>query len=275
VIQVTIRGPLVAALALTVALPPGAAAQGDLDANCPGPREMSFASMGGGNSRVAQTFTAGITGGLTVATVDVTKSGTAGDYRLDINEVDGSGVPTNDVIASTTISDAAVPAGTSLVSGSFAIPAQVTAGQQYALIITRPGSSGLGWGTRLGNDCPGGMFFANTQTSPLNTLGDTYDLVFEVFVLESDPPDTTITRRPTSRTRKRRASFEFGSDEPGSTFLCSLDAGPPAPCASPQAYVKLKRKRHAFTVVATDAAGNTDPTAASVIWRVKKKKRQR
>jgi len=272
---VTIRGPLVAALALTVAMPASAAAQGDLDANCPGPREMSFSSMGGGNSRVAQTFTAGITGGLTVAAVDVTKSGTAGDYRLDINEVDGSGVPTNNVLASTTVSDAAVPAGSSLVTGSFATPAQVTAGLQYALIITRPGSSGLAWGTRLGNDCPGGMFFANTQTSPPFTLGDTYDVVFEVFVLESDPPETTITRGPKSRTRKRTASFEFGSDEPGSSFLCSLDAAPPEPCASPQAYAKLKRKRHAFSVVATDAAGNTDPTAASVDWRVKKKKKKK
>ena len=225
--------------------------------------------MGGGNSRVAQTFTAGITGGLIAASVDVTKFGTAGDYRLDINEVDGSGVPTNNVLASTTISDAAVPAGSSLVTGSFAIPAQVTAGQQYALIITRPGSSGLDWGTRLGTTARAECS-SPTRRRAHRTLGDTYDVVFEVFVLESDPPETTITRGPKRRTRRRSANFEFASDEAGSTFVCALDGAPPEPCASPQAYAKLKRKRHAFTVVATDAAGNADPTAASVDWKVKK-----
>ena len=62
--------------------------------------------MGGGTSRFAQSFTAGITGGITSAQVDVTKQGTAGDYRLDINEVGAAGVPMNTILASATIPDA-------------------------------------------------------------------------------------------------------------------------------------------------------------------------
>jgi len=230
--------------------------------------------MGGGTSRFVQTFTAGITGGLTTAQVDVTKFGSPGDYRLDISEVDGAGIPTNNTLASATVADADVPPDESLITGSFGNPALVSADQQYALIVTRPTSNGLQVGTRTGNDCPGQLFFSNTQTGSFNLLGDTYDLIFAVFVLENDPPETAITNGPKDKTRKRRARFEFVADEPGSTFACSLDGGPFESCGSPKTYEKLKRKKHHFEVVGTDAAGNADASPASDDWRVKKKRRK-
>ena len=260
---------------MALAMPAHAAAQETLDANCPGPREMSFASMGGGASRFAQTFTAGITGGLTTAQVEVTKFGTPGDYRLDVNDVDAAGAPSNTTLASATVPDAEVPPGASIITGSFANPALVSAGQQYALIVTRPTSSGLQVGTRTGNACAGQLFFSSTQTGNFNPLGpNVNDLIFATYVLENDPPETTITKGPKHKTRKRRATFEFTADEPGSTFACSLDGGPLEACTSPTTYGKLKRKKHSFAVVATDAAGNADATPATDGWKIKKKHRK-
>jgi hypothetical protein len=270
-----VRGAVAIAAGLSVlAFPWPASAQGTLDANCPGPREFTFGTMSGGASRFAQSFTVGITGEITSAQVEVTKSGTAGDYRLDINEVGAGGVPTNTVLASATIPDAAVPAGDSIITGSFASPPQVNAGQEYALIVTRPASSGLGVGTRTGNDCPGRLFFSMTQTGVFAPLGDTYDLIIAVVVRETDSPETAITKSPRPKTRKRRATFEFTSDEPGSSFECAVDGQlVKVACTSPFS-VKVKRGKHTFQVQATDAAGNVDGTPATDDWKVKRKRRR-
>jgi hypothetical protein len=235
---------------------------------------MNFSSMSGGTLRFAQTFTAATTGGLTAAQVDVRKQGTAGDYRLDINEVDAAGVPTDGVLASTTIPDADVPAGESTITGSFASPAQVSAGAQYALIVTRPASNVIQVGVRTGNDCPGQLFFSSAQTGPFSPLGDTNDLVFAVFVLENDPPETTLTAAPKDKTKKKWATFSFSADEPA-TFSCVLDGKQEfKPCTSPIT-VKVKKGKHSFSVAATDAAGNVDPSAAVDDWKVKKVKKKK
>jgi hypothetical protein len=47
-----------------------------------------------------------------------------------------------------------------------------------------------------------------------------------------------------------------------------LDGGGYSACASPQGYTGLADGAHTFAVRATDAAGNTDPTAASYAWVV-------
>ncbi len=91
---------------------------------------------------------------------------------------------------------------------------------------------------------------------------------------DTTPPDTQITKGPKNKTKKKAATFEFTSTEPGSTFQCKLDDGPFEPCTSPEE-VKVKKGKHSFQVQATDAAGNTDPDAASDDWKVKKKKQQK
>jgi hypothetical protein len=85
------------------------------------------------------------------------------------------------------------------------------------------------------------------------------------------PPDTQITKGPKDKSKKRTATFEFSSSEPGSTFECSLDGGAFAPCSSPDT-VKVKKGKHSFAVHATDPAGNVDASPASDDWKVKKKK---
>lgn len=89
---------------------------------------------------------------------------------------------------------------------------------------------------------------------------------------DTTPPETSITKGPKAKTKKKSATFEFSSTEPGSTFECQLDGKAFTPCTSPET-VKVKKGKHTFEVRATDAAGNADPTSASDSWKVKKKKR--
>ncbi len=62
------------------------------------------------------------------------------------------------------------------------------------------------------------------------------------------------------------ATFTFSSNEPGSTFTCTLDGGTPEPCDSgSKTYTGLTEGAHAFSVTATDPApfSNIDPTPAT------------
>jgi VCBS repeat-containing protein len=84
-------------------------------------------------------------------------------------------------------------------------------------------------------------------------------------------PETTITRAPkavlTITGERVRVRFRFRSNEAGSTFRCKLDRGQFRSCSSPKGY-RLKPGRHTFRVVATDTAGNADPTPAKKRVRV-------
>ena len=84
---------------------------------------------------------------------------------------------------------------------------------------------------------------------------------------DTTPPDTTITSGPPTTSTSTSASFAFTSNE-ASTFQCSLDGAPRTACSSPQAYTGLSIGSHTFGVWATDAAGNTDATAATQTWSV-------
>jgi CSLREA domain-containing protein len=89
---------------------------------------------------------------------------------------------------------------------------------------------------------------------------------------DTTPPETTITRKPRNKTKKKTATFEFVASEPA-TFTCTLDGRDQfKPCTSPTK-VKVKKGRHKFEVRAMDAAGNADPTPASDRWKRKKKRR--
>ncbi|MEA2347334.1 MAG: hypothetical protein QOG62_1121 [Thermoleophilaceae bacterium] len=80
-------------------------------------------------------------------------------------------------------------------------------------------------------------------------------------VPDTAAPETTITKKPTKKHRKR-SIVRFESSEPGSTFNCILDGSDGHPCSSPQNYADLDPGRHSFIVAATDGAGNTDVSPA-------------
>ena len=85
---------------------------------------------------------------------------------------------------------------------------------------------------------------------------------------DTTDPQTTIDAGPTATTASTSAGFAFSSDEPGSTFSCSLDGGAYAACTSPKTYTGLAVGSHSFAVVATDAAGNADDSPATQAWTI-------
>jgi hypothetical protein len=82
------------------------------------------------------------------------------------------------------------------------------------------------------------------------------------------PPETTITKRPRNKTRKRNVKFKFVSSKPGSSFRCKLDRTPFKPCESPKRLKRLKRGKHKLKVRAIDATGTPDPTPAKDRFRI-------
>jgi hypothetical protein len=148
--------------------------------------------------------------------------------------------------------------------------------------IQAPAQAGdlIGFYTATMNDCLRGIstgpttFARNGEAAfgvPATFSPSTVQLDLSA-ALEPDP-DTSITARPKGKTRKTKARFAFASSVPGSSFECSLDGRPFLPCASPDAF-KVKRRRHTFAVRARGLSGNADPTPATAVWRVKKKKRR-
>ena len=85
---------------------------------------------------------------------------------------------------------------------------------------------------------------------------------------DTTPPETTITSAPSGDTESTDATFEFTSSEAGSTFACSLDGAASHACTSPASYHALGFGPHTFDVIATDLAGNPDPSPAHAAWTI-------
>jgi flagellar hook assembly protein FlgD/lysophospholipase L1-like esterase len=81
------------------------------------------------------------------------------------------------------------------------------------------------------------------------------------WTVDTTPPQTSIDHGLSGHTEDHSPSFSFSAGEP-SSFRCSLDGATAVPCTSPKRYPALSEGPHIFTVTATDAAGNVDPTPA-------------
>jgi hypothetical protein len=150
----------------------------------------------GSTTRMAETFTALHTGSLTRAQFSIYKeNGSTGDYALDVRTLDGSGVPTEYVLASTTFSNNAVPNGQYIISGTFSAPASVVAGQRYALAVSRPGGSQIAIEILMTNPCSDGPLFGSPGSGSAWTLpsGGNNDARFAVFVTPSTPTSAAAT----------------------------------------------------------------------------------
>jgi hypothetical protein len=87
--------------------------------------------------------------------------------------------------------------------------------------------------------------------------------------VDSQAPETEITKPPKRKSAKRKVRIEFGANETGATFECKLDKGDLSPCDSPFK-AKVKPGKHVFAVRATDASGNVDATPAQARFKVKR-----
>jgi hypothetical protein len=82
-------------------------------------------------------------------------------------------------------------------------------------------------------------------------------------LLDTTAPETTIDSGPPDPSESSTASFTYFSNEPGSSFECSLDSAPFSSCAATGiSYGGLASGPHAFQVRVTDSSNNTDQTPA-------------
>jgi hypothetical protein len=109
---------------------------------------------------------------------------------------------------------------------------------------------------------------AHTFTVRATALGNTGPPTTYSWTIDATAPQTAITTEPPTTSTSGSATFAFTSSEGGSTFLCSLDAGGFAPCASPKTYDGLGDGDHTFRAQAVDAAGNVDASPATYTWRI-------
>jgi PKD domain/Bacterial Ig-like domain len=88
------------------------------------------------------------------------------------------------------------------------------------------------------------------------------------WAVDADPPETTIAVAPPSVSPKATVELQFSSDQAQSSFECALDGGTLRPCAPIMTFADLAEGSHSVVVRATDPAGNTDTSPASVTWSV-------
>ena len=122
--------------------------------------------------------------------------------------------------------------------------------------------------TALGN---GEYTFKVRATDQATNLGAAAAFSWQVdnSLADTTPPETTITAKPPDPSASSTASFSYTSNEPGSSFECSLDAAPFSPCpAAGVSYVGLANGAHSFQVRAVDTSANTDPTPAGYSFGV-------
>jgi hypothetical protein len=88
-------------------------------------------------------------------------------------------------------------------------------------------------------------------------------------LLDETPPETTIESKPPDPSDSSSANFTYASNEPDSSFECSLDGAPFASCPpSGISYSGLGSGPHSFQVRAIDPSDNTDPTPAGYSFAI-------
>ena len=141
-------------------------------------------------------------------------------------------------------------------------------GAQDQLVQTRTATrAGDGsWSVAASPSLPDGDYIARAEQ--LDGAGNTGTSAAHSFTVDTTAPNTFFTQTPPAITGATSADFRFDANEAGASFECRVDGGAWSACTSPDVRSALSSGSHTFQVRATDAAGNTDATPASVTWTV-------
>jgi hypothetical protein len=201
---------LIAACAACLCAPGGAVA-GTLDQQQP-------TITGSGNQiqatqSVAQTFTAGLTGGVDRVDLGLGKGGADANLTapliVEIRNVSG-GVPGTTVLATASVPPAAVPptAAAAFVPINFGTPAPVVAGSQYAIVAysSEPNTRYYSWAYALSDPYPAGAFHF-TASSPPNTNWSSpagTDQSFKTYVAPTGKRAAALKKCKKKKSKKKR-----------------------------------------------------------------------
>jgi Ca2+-binding RTX toxin-like protein len=222
-----VRGAVLAAVTVACAAPllaPGAAHAGTLDQQQPdgsGPGNVIDSAQS-----LAQTFTAGLSGGLDQVDLFLQKSGTpTADLSVELRDAPG-GVPGSTVLASQSVPQASVPGpgAAAFLSINFPAPASVVAGTQYAIVAystTSGGGNLYAWsGSSTANPYAGGGVFFTTNSPPSGSWGSVPadDLAFKTYVVRRDI-EVDKQAQQTQTHVGDTVNYSFQLTNPGDTAL--------------------------------------------------------
>jgi hypothetical protein len=232
----------------------------------PDPDSSSSATFEFTANRPRVTFTCSLDGGVRLPCVSPhTYTGLSdGDHTVTIEATDPEGGPTGRVVYGWTV-DATAPVATILWG-----PTEFTQATEalFHLETSEPDSGGFTCALDFvpTPECRQWVSYEGLSDGVHTFVARAYDdagnqspAVRWTWTVDTDLPTATILSGPPSRTQSRTATFELESDEPGSTFRCSLDGGAFIICVSPKIYEGVPDGRHTFAVVAVDAAKNESP----------------
>jgi hypothetical protein len=183
-----VRGVLSATFVVvcaTFALAPGAALAGTLD------QQQTIFDVGTGTidsgETPAQTFTAGLSGGIDQVDLHLEAHGATTPVTVEIRDTSGDD-PGATVLAAQSVPASSIPTTGSWVTVKFATPAPVTAGSQYAVLAySSPLSMPQHYEWGYGGDVYAGGRFTYASSSPPSspwTTGSTNDLAFKTYVAQ-------------------------------------------------------------------------------------------
>ncbi|HQR11986.1 MAG TPA: IPTL-CTERM sorting domain-containing protein [Casimicrobiaceae bacterium] len=191
-----------------------------------------------------------------------TCSGSTNPCTFTVNAATANVQANFDISFPLTVNKAGVPGATGTVTSA---PAGINCG---TACTTQNASFAAGTVVTLTATPDAGKTFVGfsgggCSTSPCNVTVSAATTVTATFG-DVTAPTTTILTMPSDPSSVANPQFTFSSNEPGSTFQCSLDGAPFANCSSPTS-VLVGNGSHTFQVRATDPAGNVG-APASFTW---------
>jgi hypothetical protein len=176
----------------------------------------SLSAAGALTASAAQTFTAGLTGGLDQVDLAVQQNGVpTQDLTIEV-QATSAGAPNGTVLATKAVSASTVIGSpTQFVPIIFPTPAPVVAGTQYAIVAYTADASGNGYMWRASNSSPdptsyagGGAFFAGSSPPTSWSTVTGVDQAFKTYVAPPVVSPPTPTTSAPGRTGQRAAALK-------------------------------------------------------------------